>query len=273
MRIAYKDRIGQKFNKLLILDFEKGYKHSRFLCRCDCGTEKMIDCDSVVLGKQKSCGCEKRKETFEDLTGKQYGRLTVKCLYSNLKYKRIWRCECVCGSFVNVYSENLKSGHTQSCGCYQAERAKESHEKHGKSRTRLYKIHLKMKARCYNEKTSRYANYGGRGIKICEEWLNEKNGFENFYTWAITHGYSDNLSIDRINVNGNYEPKNCRWADDKEQSRNRTDNRFISYNGETRCISDWCEKLNIPQSTVINRLNRGLSVDKVLSKKRLLVTK
>ena len=130
-----------------------------------------------------------------------------------------------------------------------------------------------MKARCYNEKTSRYANYGGRGIKICEEWLNEKNGFENFYTWAITHGYSDNLSIDRINVNGNYEPKNCRWADDKEQSRNRTDNRFISYNGETRCISDWCEKLNIPQSTVINRLNRGLSVDKVLSKKRLLVTK
>lgn len=111
-----------------------------------------------------------------------------------------------------------------------------------------------MKDRCYNRRCSNYKNYGGRGIKMCDEWLND---FMSFYNWAMSHGYIEGLTIDRIDVNGNYEPNNCRWVDMKQQQRNRTDNRYFIINGETHCLSEWCEILGLKYRTVYSRLQRG----------------
>lgn len=124
---------------------------------------------------------------------------------------------------------------------------------HGLSKTRLYSIWIDMKKRCYNQKNNRYANYGGRGISVCDEWL---HNFSAFNEWAMANGYAENLTIDRIDVNGNYEPSNCRWATIKEQQRNTTRNRFITVNGETRTMSEWAEITGISVDVIKDRLNK-----------------
>lgn len=136
--------------------------------------------------------------------------------------------------------------------------------KHGKSKTRLYNIWLNMKARCYNLNNHKYNDYGGRGITICEAWLND---FQAFYDWAMANGYSDDLSIDRIDVNGNYEPSNCRWTDNETQSNNRRSNRFIEYNGKSQTIEQWAKELNVDYKKFHSRLKRGWSIEKAISPK------
>lgn len=130
-------------------------------------------------------------------------------------------------------------------------------KKHGESHTRLHNIWLGMKNRCYNKKHDRYPFYGGRGIAVCPEW---KNDYIAFRDWARSHGYSDNLTIDRIDVNGNYCPFNCRWIDRKEQARNRTSNVF--YKG--KCLAEWCELLGISQKALNRRLRDGWNIEKAL---------
>lgn len=125
--------------------------------------------------------------------------------------------------------------------------------KHGKKNTRLYRLWKVMKSRCYNEHVDRYQNYGGRGIIVCDEW---KNDFMSFYDWSIKNGYDDTLTIDRINVDGNYEPSNCRWATMKQQMRNTSRNAYFTYNGTTHCLSEWCEILNLKYSTVHSRIHK-----------------
>ena len=122
------------------------------------------------------------------------------------------------------------------------------------AKTRIYRIWQAMKQRCTNSRCDCYRNYGERGIKICQEW--EKD-FVCFYNWAIKKGYNDNLSIDRIDVNGNYEPKNCRWATIKQQANNTRKNHFIKFNGEKYTLKQFSEKYNIPESTVWNWAKRG----------------
>lgn len=125
-----------------------------------------------------------------------------------------------------------------------------------------------MKSRCYNKNDKRYKDYGGRGIIVCDEWLDKENGFMNFYQWAMASGYKDNLTIDRIDNNGNYKPNNCRWATDKEQSRNRRSNHLIKYKNETHCIAEWAEKLNIKQTVLIQRIyTYKWSIEKALTTK------
>lgn len=124
---------------------------------------------------------------------------------------------------------------------------------HGKSDTRLYSIWCDMKRRCYNPKNKRYSRYGGRGISVCEEW---KDDFQAFYEWAIDNGYDEHLTIDRINVNGNYEPSNCRWVTWKEQQRNTSRNRYITVNGETKTIAEWSEITGIKPDVIKDRLNK-----------------
>lgn len=136
--------------------------------------------------------------------------------------------------------------------------------KHGMSSHRLYSIWDSMKSRCYRKTTAPYAKYGGRGITVCDEW---KNSFQAFYDWAMENGYRDDLSIDRIDVNGSYCPENCRWVTMREQENNRRNNKLITYNGETHTQAEWCELLSIPPHVMTNRLKRGWSIERAFTTK------
>ena len=155
-----------------------------------------------------------------DLTGKRFGRLTVIERASIDSSKEVcWLCRCDCGNITKpIRGNDLKRGKVISCGCYRKQLISERQTIHGLENTRIYNIWNNMKYRCYNSKSNNYKHYGGRGITVCEEW---KNSVQAFYEWAMSHGYSDELTLDRIDVNGNYEPSNCHWATVSEQNKNR----------------------------------------------------
>lgn len=193
---------------------------------------------------------------FIDLTGKRFTRLTV------IKYdgvasnnQSMWICKCDCGNTSKVMYGNLTNGSTKSCGCLRKEKKIKNRPK---EYSRLSTIFYGIKKRCYNPNSPAYKNYGGRGIKICDEWLQKNgNGFKNFYKWAISNGYKQGLTIDRINVNGNYEPSNCRWATAKEQSNNRRNNRIVIYKEKKYTLSQLSEYLNIKITTLSWRLEHN----------------
>lgn len=166
-------------------------------------------------------------------------------------YKAKFRCKC--GNIKEIAIYDVISGHTKSCGCIQRNYAKMRSYTHGDTYTRLYGIWSDMKSRCHNSNQTDYARYGGRGISVCRDW----NCYENFRDWAINNGYSDNLTIDRIDVNKGYSPDNCRWATAKQQSRNKRNNIRITYKGETKVLVEWCEQLNLPYGTIEMRIHRG----------------
>ena len=190
--------------------------------------------------------------------GEKYNRLTVIRPPEGRKVL----CRCECGKETVVYVSNLTRGHTRSCGCLKAEIiAAGANTKHGGKGTRLYEIWKNMNRRCRDQRAVNYERYGGRGISVCEEW---KNSFKAFQNWALANGYRDDLSIDRIDNSGNYEPSNCRWETATAQSNNRRSNHTLTVNGETHTIAEWARITGIKQGNILARVRLGWSPEKAL---------
>lgn len=190
-----------------------------------------------------------------NLIGKKYGRLTVISL-NRRDDRRIyhWNCICDCGAHKIVRGWELRCGNTQSCGCFQLERVtKHGHARLHKPETKEYKCWKNMKSRCLNPGAVGYKNYGGRGIKICDRWL---NSYENFFE-DVGFAPTDKHSIDRIETNGNYEPGNCRWATKKEQINNQRKSILIKLGDETKSLTEWCRQFNVKYSTAHSRIWTG----------------
>lgn len=203
-----------------------------------------------------------------DLTGQKFGRLKVLQFIEIRKHHSYWLCKCNCGNITEVSNSSLRSGKVKSCGCLRKETAKEnvikSQTTHHLTNTRIYNIWRSMKKRCYLKSYKAYKDYGGRGIRVCDEW---RNDFMSFYNWAVANGYKENLTLDRIDVNGNYEPNNCRWVDWKTQQNNRRDNIHIQYNGENKSVYEWANTFDIKYCTLWWRIKNGWSIEDALTMK------
>ena len=203
-----------------------------------------------------------------ELKNKRFGRLRVLSFsHVNNGGQSCWLCLCDCGNKIVVGNGHLRNGHTKSCGCLSRENIINRSYKHGNAkrsiRTRLYGIWAGIKVRCYNTKSIRYDRYGGRGIMVCDEW---KNDFAVFRDWAVANGYKDNLQIERVNNDGNYEPANCQWSDVVTQARNRSNNRYFYFKGEKLLLKDWALKYGISINTLIYRIYKaGWPIERALT--------
>lgn len=263
-----KDLRGEKFGDLEVIDKigsrkRRGKSEIYWRCKCSCGREIEATTDMLSQGKT-NCGCKNNKT--KNLIGKKFGRLTVvDYIGKNKNMKRIWLCKCECGKEKEVPTSYLTSGDTKSCGCLLSDRSREFYSKlnktHGMTHTRLYVKWRGMIDRCYNKRTNGYENYGGRGIKVCNEW---RNDFKKFYEWANKTGYKNGLTIDRIDVNKDYCPNNCRWATIKEQANNKRNNCYLTYNGKKRTLKQWSEKLNVKYATLKCRKDKGWKNEEIL---------
>lgn len=178
-----------------------------------------------------------------------------------VKDKRGWalfRCEC--GNEKEIRIDRVTSGNTKYCGCHMGKHHGKANYKHGICHTRIYNIWEKIKQRCNDPNCREFPRYGGRGIRMCDEWKDPKV----FYDWSMANGYKDNLTIDRIDFNGNYEPSNCRWATPKEQANNKRNNIYITLDGRTQTLMQWCEEMKQPYPRIQARLYRGWSYEKAL---------
>lgn len=201
--------------------------------------------------------------------GKEFDRLEV-CGESYMKpygkygLRRICPVRCKCGNELEVWAAHLLNGNTRSCGCLQKERLLEAVITHGERHSQLYGVWCGMKSRCYNPKNKRFDRYGGRGITICDQWIND---FAVFRDWAKANGYRDDLTIERIRVNENYEPSNCTWIPNEEQALNRTNRHDVTAFGETKSLQDWSRdpRCMVVRLTLHSRLKAGWDPDVAIS--------
>lgn len=228
-----KDLTGIKFGKLMVIERNglNNQNRAMWLCQCECGNEKTISSHDLQHGTI-SCGCVGKEQRLKNL---EKGRGWNKGI---TKYKNCEKPKRQCKRSKNVGFKRLKS------------------------------IYYKMINRCYNIKNDRYKDYGARGITICEEW---KESVDNFITWSLNNGYSDNLTIDRINNDLGYSPQNCRWATKKEQANNTRNNRKVTYKNMTKNITQWGEYLRIKPHTIGTRLDRGWSIEESLFGRRKIM--
>lgn len=252
------DLTGQRFGMWTVLSraANNARNEAMWNVRCDCGTERTVVQNSLCSGKSKSCGCA----VWNNLVGKRFGKLLVVEKSTQRVGNRIsFLCKCDCGREKIVSGHNLTQGNVSSCGCY----LKESRQKHRLYGCRIYHIWAAMVQRCTNPKSISYPNYGARGIAVCDEW---RNDFQAFYDWAMANGYSDDLTIDRIDNNKDYSPDNCRWADMKTQANNTRRNSYFDYRGERLTMAELCRKYHINHSTLWSRLQSGMSISEAIEK-------
>lgn len=191
-----------------------------------------------------------------DRTGQRFGILTVIEEAGRDKHRNvIWKCRCDCGNESYVTTADLKK--TKSCGCWNIDAIIQRNTRHGASKrgsiTKLYKVWAAVKQRCTNPKNKAYKNYGGRGIKLCDEWLE----YEPFEEWAFENGYAEGLQLDRIDNNGSYSPDNCRFVSTLENSHNKRNNVWITIDGKTALAVDWAKEVGVDVEVIRKRLRKG----------------
>ena len=251
------DLTGKKFGRLTVIerDFtqnEKGRHGTFWLCKCDCGNTSVVLACHLKNGHVKSCGCSQQY----DLCGKKFGRWTVLHRGNPLGkgHKTTWVCRCDCGTVKTVLQYTLLSGASKSCGCYHKDELTARLTTHGLSKSRLYTIYRNILSRCFNENDKRYFEYGGRGITVCDSW---HHSFEEFSNWAFSHGYNENLTIDRIDNDLGYTPENCRWATTEQQSNNKQKTIYFEFLGVKKSLHQWTNYMNWSYSKYFARHYRG----------------
>lgn len=203
---------------------------------------------------------------FIDLTGQQFGKLTViEYVGKNSHNESMWRCKCSCSnkSETVVRTSDLRTGNTTTCGCGRIDGAKRSNTKHGLRGNPMYSNWKNMLNRCQNSKHKSYPEYGGRGIRVCDEWSNPDTGIKNFVKWGIENGYEKGLTIDRIDPDGDYCPENCRWLTNRDQQRNKRCN--IKLRDGTLLI-DYCEQHGLNYDSIYSRMYHGMPFEEAITK-------
>lgn len=269
-------KIGDVFSRLTVIGFKtkdvQGHQKTFAVVQCECinKTVKLVNPSCLQAGSTKSCGCLHRESVAARLSkarrktdmtvGKQFGRWTIiapsvrRLEGSEQVEYALCRCSCNGQTERHVRCTYLRKGRSSSCGCLANEEAANRKRTHGKSGSTLYKRWLSIKKRCSGTIGS-CKHYGGRGIKVCEEWQE----FEPFEAWALANGFRAELEIDRIDGNGNYEPSNCRWVDHQTQVENRKVSVLITYQGETKCASRWARdtRCEVSSTVLIKRIRAG----------------
>ena len=232
--------IGQKYGRLTVISEAEphitasGTRQTQWNCVCECGNKVIIKTANLRSGNTQSCGCfckeniaSQAKQRTIDLTGKRFGSLIVVCEDKTRNTpKKHWICKCDCGKITSVSGNNIRQGVTTSCGCRRSAQMKEKATTHGESHTRLYRVWQGMRERCNSPAHVSYSLYGARGIKVCPEW---DQNYASFKEWAIQEGYDVSAprgfcTLDRIDVDGDYTPLNCRWVPMSVQNKNRRNN-------------------------------------------------
>lgn len=257
--------IGIKFGEWTVISEAKkrGYSY-RWLCRCSCGTTREVLEKSLKSGKSNSCGCKRT----QSIIGDSFGELVV-IDEKRQNGKIVCTCKCSCGIIKDIDKNGLTYGRVISCGHIRRDNFYKVIRKHGLSKTRIINIYSLMVKRCIDPISKSYSRYGGRGITVCKDWAGE-NGFINFYEWSQHSGYEKNLTLDRIDNNGDYEPLNCRWATMKEQMNNMSKNHHISHNGQTMTISEWADHLGVKYGRLAYLLRYyNFNMDTAISKLKI----
>lgn len=253
------DLTGQTFGRLTVQSFAWMSQNAKamWLCRCECGNGKVILGASLRGGKVVSCGCYRIDIAKERYTpkrsGRRYGKLVVLHSAGHVGPAHYWLCRCDCSNVVAIRGSFLTSGNSTSCGC--------SRRIHLKCDTPEYRAWAGMKGRCHNPKSKQWHRYGGRGIKVCDKW---RESFKDFLA-DVGPRPSRFHSMDRIDNDGDYEPGNCRWATNKEQSINRSSSRFLTFQGTTLTVTEWANRLGMKQPTLSRRIIHGWSTERALT--------
>lgn len=266
----FEEYIGKKYGKLTVTSYF-GQKKSGtpiFCVTCECGnTYLKVGLDMLENGKTKDCGCSKRNI---DLIGKKFGiLLVIEKTDKRINRSVVWKCLCDCGNVLYATSKKLNYGAVKSCGCIKKER------EHSACNSPIHRVWNTMIERCYNKNRKQFYLYGGRGIQVCEEW-NARNGnikaFSNFYEWAINNGYKEErlsngrnkYTLDRINPDGDYCPKNCRFITNEEQQRNKRADKLFTFNNQTKTIKEWLRFYNVKCDDYYKLLRLGYDNNYIL---------